>query len=147
MQMYERIPGCNGCGACVLGCNRRFCIKMVRDENGRWLPRIDENSCDRCNNCYLYCPLYNPVKLPSFSQYYEYDDEYYDRDMPPIYRAVLRQSKQGQVTDFAGTLCQIAGLKSVMGDKLRPNVRIYPIHCDPDHPRRPECVACPFIER
>lgn len=147
MQMLDRIPNCNGCGACVLGCNRQFCIRMKKDESGRWKPVIDENGCDHCNNCYLYCPIYNPVTLPTFSEYYEYSEEYYDRDMAQVLRETLRRAKTGQVTDFAGTLCQIAALKSVMGDRIRPNVRFYPLHCDPDHPHRPECAACEFVQR
>ncbi|NLD10386.1 4Fe-4S dicluster domain-containing protein [Aminicella lysinilytica] len=146
MQLLERVPDCNGCGACVVGCKDR-CVKMIKDENGYFRPVVDEGGCNKCNNCILYCPLYNPVELPEFSQYYDYSDDYYNRDMPKTYRATLREAKTGKVTEFAGTLCQIAGLKSLMGDKLRPNLKLYPLHCDPDEPKRPECVKCQYIKR
>jgi hypothetical protein len=120
---------------------------MIKDENGYFRPVVDEGGCNKCNNCILYCPLYNPVELPEFSQYYDYSDDYYNRDMPKTYRATLREAKTGKVTEFAGTLCQIAGLKSLMGDKLRPNLKLYPLHCDPDEPKRPECVKCQYIKR
>ena len=146
MQLTEKIPNCNGCGACVLGC-KQYCLKMVRDEEGNYRPLMNENGCNKCNNCYLYCPLYNPVTLPEFPEFFEYQEEYSQRDMPQVYRETLRKAKTGAVTDFAGTLCQIAGLKSLMGDKLKENLRIYPLHCDPDHPKRPECESCPYIAR
>jgi len=146
MQLTEKVTNCNGCGACVVGC-KSHCIKMMKDESGNFRPIKDEKGCQKCNNCLLYCPLFNPVELPEFTEYYEYKEEYADRDMPKLYRATMRQAKTGQATDFVGTLCQIAALKSLMGDKLRPNLNLYPVHCDPDHPKRPECNECPYIKR
>lgn len=65
MQITERVPGCNGCEACILGC-KYACMKILRNENGNKRPVIDEQGCNKCNNCVLYCPLYNPVELPEF---------------------------------------------------------------------------------
>lgn len=145
MQLTERVKSCNGCSACVVGC-KHACIKMVSAEDGRKFPLVNEDGCQKCNNCILYCPVYNPVELPEFEQFYEYRDEFYERDMPQVYRETMRKIKSGTVTEFAGTLCQIAALKSLMGDKLSHDLRIYPLHCDPDMPRRPECGACPFYK-
>lgn len=143
MQITDRVKNCNGCEACTVGC-KYACIKMERDENGYKKPVINEDGCSKCNNCVLYCPVFNPVDLPEFETFYEYKDEYYERDMAKVYRETMRQVKAGTTTEFVGTLCQIAGLKSLMGDKLSHDLRIFPLHCDPENPRRPECAACPF---
>lgn len=145
MQITDRVKNCNGCEACTVGC-KYACIKMKRDENGNKKPVINEDGCSKCNNCVLYCPVFNPVDLPEFENFYEYKDEYYERDMAKVYRQTMRQLKTGTTTEFVGTLCQIAGLKSLMGDKLSHDLRIFPLHCDPENPRRPECAACPFYK-
>ena len=145
MQITDRVKNCNGCEACIVGC-KYACIKMIRDENGYKHPVIDENGCQKCNNCVLYCPIYNPVELPEFEQFYEYQDEHYDRSMAGIYRETMRKLKAGTTTEFVGTLCQIAGLKSLMGDKLSHDLRLYPVYCDPQNPKRPECASCPFYK-
>lgn len=145
MQIIDRVKNCNGCEACTVGC-KYACIKMERDENGNKKPVINEDGCSKCNNCVLYCPVFNPVDLPEFENFYEYKDEYYERDMAKVYRQTMRQLKTGTTTEFVGTLCQIAGLKSLMGDKLSHDLRIFPLHCDPENPRRPECAACPFYK-
>lgn len=145
MQLTERIPDCNGCGTCVLGC-KYFCVKMEKTDIG-CRPVVNEDGCQKCNNCILYCPLFMPVDMPEFDRYYEYNPEYDNRDMPEIYRQTLRQAKTGAMTNFVGTLCEIAGLISLMGDKLKPNVNVYPIHCDQNNPKRPACEACTLIKR
>ena len=146
MQITEKVRNCNGCSACIVGC-RYSCIHMVEDENGYKQPLIDENGCSKCNNCVLYCPLYMPVELPLFETYYEYDEQYYHRDMPKVYRETIRAARAGNHIQFVGTLCQIAGLKSLMGDKLPPNVQVAPLYCDPEDPKRPECVGCTFWKK
>lgn len=143
MQILDRVKNCNGCEACTVGC-KYACIKIERDENGHKKPVINEDGCQKCNNCILYCPVYNPVELPEFESFYEYQDEYYERDMAKVYRETMRSLKSGTTTEFAGTLCQIAGLKSLMGDKLSHDLRILPLYCDPDEPKRPECADCSF---
>ncbi|MGF6375266.1 Pyruvate/2-oxoacid:ferredoxin oxidoreductase delta subunit [Clostridiales Family XIII bacterium PM5-7] len=145
MQLTDRVKHCNGCEACLLGC-KYACIKMVKDEHGRKTPMINEDGCQKCNNCFLYCPIYNPVELPNFQQFYEYMPEHDDRDMAKLYRETLRKVKAGETTEFVGTLCQIAGLKSVMGDKLSHDLVLYPLYCDPENPRRPECEQCIYCK-
>lgn len=137
------MKNCNGCSACIVGC-KYSAIKMVEGVDGRKFPVIDENGCTKCNNCLLYCPLYNPVELPEFEDFYEYHEDYYKRDMPKVYRVTKRSVKNGVTTDFTGTLCQIAGLKSLMGDKLSHDLRLFPLFCDKDDPKRPECEGCVF---
>lgn len=109
--------------ACVVAC-KYVCVKMEEAEADRSkrLPRVDENGCNKCNACMLFCPLYNPVELPIFEEFYEYDPSFAHRDMPKLYRETMRSVKAGQHTEFVGTLCEIAALKSLSGDKLRPNL-------------------------
>lgn len=64
---------------------------------------------------HLYCPIYNPVELPTFEEFYEYNDEYYHRDMAKVYRETMRKVKSGTVTEFVGTLCQIGGAQITDG--------------------------------
>lgn len=146
MQLTERVKNCNGCEACVVGC-RNGRVKMVRDEKGIKYPRVDENGCLKCNNCILYCPLYNPVELPEFKEFYEDSESFYHRDMAKIYRETMRRLKGGETAEFIGTLCQIAALRSLMGDKLSGRLKIFPLVCDPENPRRPECKECRFYGR
>ena len=146
MQITDRIAACNGCEACILGC-KYACMKVIRNEEGHKRSIIDEQGCNKCNNCVLYCPIFNPVELPEFEDFFEYKDEYYDRDMAKVYRETIRSVKSGTTTEFVGTLCQIAGLKSVMGDRLSCDLRVFPLYCDPEKPRRPECVDCKYVEK
>lgn len=143
MQLTEIIKNCNGCEACLVGC-KHSCLKMVKDENGHKHPVKNEDGCQKCNNCVLYCPIYNPVELPEFDQFYEYDDKYYEREMAKVYRSTMRELREGRTTEFVGTLCQIAGLKSLLGDRLSHDLVLRPLFCDKDNPRRPECADCKF---
>ena len=143
MQLTERVKNCNGCEACVVAC-RNSCVKMEKDKHGVKYPMVNEDGCRKCNSCMLYCPQYNPVSLPEFEQYYEYQEEYGERNMAQVYRETKSQVNSGTPTPFVGTLCQIAALKSLMGDRLRHQLQIYPLHCDPEKPMRPECVNCQY---
>lgn len=143
MQITDRIKNCNGCSACIVGC-KESAIKMVDFETGKF-PVINEGVCSKCNNCVLYCPLYMPVDLPEFEEFYEYDEEFYLRDMPKVYRKTMRDLKDGKPVAFVGTLCQIAGLKSLMGDRLHENLTLKVLYCDQDTPKRDECKSCRFI--
>jgi len=143
IQFTEKIKNCNGCEACVVGCKYGL-VTIQRDEQGHKYPVINEDGCISCNHCYMYCPIYNPISLPEFKTFSEYKDEYYERDMAMVYRETMKTLKTGQNAEFTGTLCQIAALKSLMGDKLKPRLKVTPVYCDPQAPRRPECGACPF---
>lgn len=143
MQIKDIVKNCNGCSACIVGCKYQA-IKMVEDENGNKYPRIDENGCTKCNNCVLYCPLYNPVKLPAYEEFYAYENKFYERDMPKTYRETMRLALNGKHAQFVGTLCQIAGLKSLLGDQLPTAVQVAPLFCDTADPRREECASCIF---
>lgn len=144
MQIVDRVPDCNGCSACIVGCYDRT-IEMKKDpKTGNKYPRVKENGCSKCNNCILYCPLYLPVELPTFTQYFAYDRTYYERDMPKIYRETMRDAKAGKHIHFTGPLCQVAALQALLGDTIPPNLTILPLACDPGHPDRPECARCHF---
>ncbi|MBQ1228758.1 MAG: 4Fe-4S dicluster domain-containing protein [Firmicutes bacterium] len=148
MQLTERVKNCNGCSACVVGC-KYVCVKMEGPAEGRTKkqPVVNEDGCSKCNACMLYCPLYNPVQLPEFKEYYEATEEHENRNMPEIYRHTMRTAKTGQYTEFVGTLCEIAALKSLMGDRLRPNLKVYPLHCDEEkRAKDPACQACAFYK-
>ena len=120
MQIMDKIKDCNGCSACIVGC-KDSAIKM-QYEGEKKFPLINEGACSKCNNCVLYCPLYMPVELPKLEEFYEYNSEFYHRDMP-----------------------KIAGLKSLMGDRLHENLSLKPLYCDPENPEREECRSCEFI--
>lgn len=145
MQILDRIKRCNGCSACIVGCKER-CMKMIPDEKGNKYPFIEEGGCNRCNNCVLYCPEFMPLTaLPSFDSFYIGDNRrYYDRDMPRVYREIMRQINSNQQASFVGTMCQIAGLISLMGDRLSPHLHLAALWCDVDDPARPECAICQY---
>ena len=137
MQLTDRVKNCNGCEACV----------KMKDVDGRKIPSVNEDGCSKCNACVLYCPLYNPVELPEFSEFFDSPEDVRKRDMAPIYRAVMRNVKEGKYTEFVGTLCQIAALKSLRGDKLSHNLALFPIFCDEEQrSSNPACMACPFYK-
>ena len=149
MQLREKIELCNGCAACVVAC-KYVCVKMedAEADRSKRLPRVDENGCNKCNACMLFCPLYNPVELPIFEEFYEYDPSFAHRDMPKLYRETMRSVKAGQHTEFVGTLCEIAALKSLSGDKLRPNLILKPLYCDEEkRAQDPACAACRFYQQ
>ena len=146
MQLTDRVKNCNGCAACVVACKDR-CVKLVdRDyESNKSIAWVLEDGCNRCNACVLFCPLFNPVELPVFDEYYEYSEEFDDRDMPQLYRQTMREVKAGKHTEFIGTLCQIAALKSLSGDKLRPNLILRPLWCSEEkRAAEPACAGCMF---
>ena len=148
MQLQERVKNCNGCAACVGGC-KSVCVKMKDLEEGRIKrePIIDENGCSRCNACFLFCPLFNPVELPEFEEFYEYSEAFEGRDMPKLYRETMRNVKAGQQVEFVGTLCEIAALKSLSGDKIRPNLTLKPLYCDDEkRAKDPACAVCTFYQ-
>lgn len=145
MQLKEDIKKCNGCGACVVGCKDR-CVKIIEDEKGLRYPKVNEDGCNRCNNCKLYCPVFNPVDMPKIEDFYQYDEAFYKRNMAEVYRDGMRRLKGGETVEFSGTLCQIAAIISLMGNKVNPRLKLYPLHCDKNSPKRPECVECIFYE-
>lgn len=122
---------------------------MEKDGDGNSRPVVNENGCSKCNACMLFCPLYNPVELPVFEEFFDAPEgvDVRDRDMAPIYRAAMRGAREGKHTEFAGTLCQIAALKSLNGDKIPPNLLLFPIFCDDEQRRsNPACAVCKFYE-
>ncbi|MBR5229972.1 MAG: 4Fe-4S dicluster domain-containing protein [Firmicutes bacterium] len=148
MQLTDIIKNCNGCSACLVAC-KLAALKMEGTEEGRIKKRPvkNEGRCNKCNACVLYCPLYNPVTMPDFEDYYRFTEEYEGRNLPEIYRHTMRSVKAGDFTEFVGTLCEIAGLKSLMGDKFRSNLRVYPLYCEEEkRAKDPACQCCVFYE-
>ena len=147
MQLVDRVELCNGCGACRVACKYQ-CVKMKENEEGLIRPVKDENGCQKCNACMLFCPIYNPVELPEFETFYDSAEDVRKRDMAPIYRATMTEAKAGKHVEFVGTLCQIAALKSLRGDKLSHNIAIYPVYCDEEQRKSSAaCAACRFYEK
>ncbi|MBR6472255.1 MAG: hypothetical protein IKS99_00800 [Firmicutes bacterium] len=106
---------------------------------------LNEGACDRCNACVLFCPIFNPVELPVFEEWYEYDPAFDERDMPKLYRETMRKARAGQHTEFVGTLCQIAALKSLNGDKIPQNLILKPLLCSKEkRDSEPCCRECAF---
>lgn len=139
------IKNCNGCQACMVACKRND-IKIEVQEDGFKKPVVNMDGCAKCNACRLYCPLYMPVEMPEFDQVCEVEGDIYGRDMAPIYRKTMREVKANQHTEFVGTLCQIAALKSLLGDKIPPNLFLVPVVCDRENPRNSGCANCQFYK-
>ncbi len=55
---------CTGCTACYYKCNLGA-IKLVKNENGFVVPRIDQSICVDCNECIKACP-HNSLNLKKF---------------------------------------------------------------------------------
>ena len=145
MQLTERIKNCNGCEACVVACKYN-CVKM-ETVDGLKRPVVNEDGCSKCNACMLYCPLYMPVTMPNFEEFFESDEDTRGREMAPLYRATSRTLRAGQHAEFVGTLCQIAAMKSIRGDKNDRNLVFYPIYCDEaQRASNPACAACTFYK-
>lgn len=162
MQLLERVKYCNGCGACVVPCKLNAVKMYERDseearevlakfpdtqsmEGHKRVPVVQEGACDRCNACVLYCPIYNPVEIPKFDEWYEFREEFDNREMPKLYRETLRSARSGRHTEFIGTLCEIAALKSLNGDKIPHNLILRPLVCDKEkRENEPACANCIF---
>lgn len=54
--MIEINNQCVGCAACQNVC-RYEAIKMLRNNEGFWYPKIDKNKCVKCNQCEKVCPI------------------------------------------------------------------------------------------
>lgn len=164
MQLLHRINNCNGCAACVVPCKAN-CVKMhtrddeaaqqvIAESEGRQpaegtkpVAVINEGGCGKCNACTLYCPLYNPIDMPVFDTWYEYSEEYANRDLPKLYRATMRQAREGRHTEFVGTLCEIAALISLSGNRVRPNLILKPMVCSEEKRQsEPCCKECIFYK-
>lgn len=164
MQLLNKVKNCNGCSACVVACKDR-CVKMfdredeaVRQilenaekpqalEGKKKVPKINEGGCNKCNACVLFCPIFNPVDMPEFSEWYNYDEKFEKEDLPAFYRETMRNVRAGQHTEFVGTLCEIAALISLMGNKIRPNLILKPLVCDEEKRSLEECCKeCSFYK-
>lgn len=162
MQLLERVKHCNGCAACVVPCKHNAVKLFGRDseeakellskhpdkhhpEGKKKVAIVNEGACDRCNACVLFCPIFNPVELPEFEDWYEYDPAFDERDMPKYYRETMRMARAGKHTEFVGTLCQIAALKSLNGDKIPQNLILKPLLCTKEkQDSEPCCSECIF---
>ncbi len=51
---------CSGCGACAQLCPKGA-IKLVADEEGFLIPKVDNQLCINCGICYKRCPQLNPL--------------------------------------------------------------------------------------
>jgi len=156
MQLVDRVKYCNGCGACVVPC-KLSCVKMhERNEelsqeilaeakkpqgvnDTKKMPHLNDGGCSRCNACVLYCPIYNPVEMPVFDEWYEYDPQFDEEDKVHKYREAMHQIRAGVHTEFVGTLCEIAALISLEGGKIAPNLILKPMLCDSEKREKEEC--------
>lgn len=145
MEKSKGVTRCKGCEACVVACKRN-CIKVTVDEKGIKHPIVNMDGCYKCNACKMYCPMCFPVVMEKYDKFYETDENLYDRDMAKVYREAMRNVRSGMRTEFYGTLCQIAALKSLLGDRIPPKLIVYPVKCDPNNPARSTCVDCEFYK-
>lgn len=49
---------CTGCCACMNMCSKKA-IQMVTDEEGFYVPQVNEDMCVNCGKCYCVCPVNN----------------------------------------------------------------------------------------
>lgn len=56
MKLYKRKDNCCGCAACAEQCPERA-IRMVRDKEGFYYPKVDGSICIDCGKCEKVCPL------------------------------------------------------------------------------------------
>ena len=156
MQLVDRVKYCNGCQACVVPC-KLSCVKMHERtdeiskeilENAKLaqgmndtkkIAVLNDDGCSRCNACVLYCPIYNPVDLPEFEEWYEYDPAHDEENKVQKYRKTMQSARAGQHTEFIGTLCEIAALISLEGGKIRQNLILKPMLCDEEKRNSQEC--------
>lgn len=70
---------CTGCLACLDKCPKK-CIQSGKDENGFYVPLIDESKCINCHQCINKCPARIEVPknkpIKSFVGYIKSEDEY-----------------------------------------------------------------------
>lgn len=72
MPILPKDEHCCGCSACFNACSHSS-IKMIRDEEGFYVPLVDENTCTECKACETVCPTlpflnfapYNAVRKKS----------------------------------------------------------------------------------
>ena len=60
LKIYDSL--CTGCSACTESCffpdsNGNLPIKLIKNGDGLFVPRIDANICTTCNLCYKSCPV------------------------------------------------------------------------------------------
>lgn len=54
--LYEKREHCYGCGACESICPVQA-IRMQFDEKGHYYPKINEETCVKCQMCIRVCPF------------------------------------------------------------------------------------------
>lgn len=59
---------CTGCMACYSVCSNEA-ISIQTNNEGFYIPLIDESKCIQCHKCEISCPSLNPIPAKSFSQY------------------------------------------------------------------------------
>ncbi len=113
---------------------------MEYDGEEKSFPLINEGACSKCNNCVLCCP-YMPIELPKLEDFYSISMSLSQRYAEGIPDNILGTVKQ---VTFAGTLCRIAGLKALMGDKLNENLSLKPPYCI-ENPEKEECEKVVYV--
>ena len=95
---------CTGCHACYNVCPRNA-IKMIEDEEGFLIPKIDEKLCIHCNLCKKVCPVLEKDKEES--------------NRLPIYTyAAYNKDKQKVLNSSSG------GIFSILLERIIQNRRI-----------------------
>lgn len=55
MPILPKDNHCCGCAACFNACSHAS-IKMVQDDEGFYIPQVDESTCTECKACESVCP-------------------------------------------------------------------------------------------
>ena len=69
MKLFKEKKECCGCGACAQAC-QAGAIRMVRDKEGFWYPRVNPLKCKKCGRCSQVCPLRSQGELHCDNLYF-----------------------------------------------------------------------------
>lgn len=67
MQLCKR-ENCTGCMSCYNICHNNA-IEIAVDEEGFYVPKINNELCTKCGACIQHCPVLNKLERSPFSQY------------------------------------------------------------------------------
>lgn len=102
LETYKK-KDCIGCEACANICPAR-CISMIKDDEGFFYPKINENKCIQCNKCKKVCPLENYEVQDNRNNNYVYAVRHKDKNIQ------MESSSGGAFTAIAQTILLNGGI-------------------------------------
>ena len=68
MRLFTEKKECCGCGACADVC-QAGAIRMVRDKEGFWYPKVNQLKCKKCGRCRQVCPVCHQSEIKADNLY------------------------------------------------------------------------------